>query len=513
MRTSLFLAAAMTAACSQLCSPALAWVDGPLPLLRSDTEFVILTHPGAVPAFERLAAARTEQGIRAEVVVVSGHDPAAIREALRQAYVGGALRAVLFGGTPDLVPTRTVMRASPTLNFGDSIPTDLYYAALDGNWDADGDRVFGELPWRGSDQGDPEDDQVDLVPELQIGRVPTRTEQESAIFVSKVLSVDGFAAEFAAEYHRTLLLVASAYPVSVPIFHDLAEKIVMVRGWEASDYTWLESGSDLAPPVQPLSIEAASRRWNESTQGLILHLGTASHDGLGFGSIGDGAGRWTPDDTRALTNVDLLPLLVSLSAPGSFDDDAVAADAVLQPVAGAAGAVAFTAGVFAAAATELAREFVVALGELPTVGEAFLAAQRRLAVEFEGDVRSDGLLAWTLIGDPTMPSPTYEGERFVGAPPVASRVRAFRVQPNPFNPRTSIRLEVDGNVPLDARIDVFDLRGRKVRTLFDGVLESGARALDWDGRDDGGVASASGIYAVRLEAGSQVMQRKVTLVR
>lgn len=515
MRTSLFFAVFLTAASWLFWVPSRAEVATSLPTIQPDTEFVILTHSVTRDAFERLALARTAQGIRAEVVVVSGHDPSAIREALRVAHAGGALRAALLGGTPDLVPTRTVMRAGPVGNVGDTIPTDLYYAALDGSWDADGDQVYGEVPWRASDDGDPEDDQVDFVAELQVGRVPVRTAQQAEIFVSKVLSVDGFAAEFETVYDRALLLVASSYPVPTPVFHDLAQEIVTARGWDAADFTWLEGGSELVPPAEPLSIATAAQRWSDSAQGLILHLGSASHDGLSldFEPFGETSGLWTQSEARNLTNVDLLPLLVTLAAPESYDDDAVAADAVLQPVAGASGAVAYSAPVIAAAATQLTREFVTALGDAPTVGEAFLAAQQWAATEFEGDLRLDGLLAWMLVGDPTMPSPTYQGATTVGAPTTLARVRDLRVQPNPFNPRTLIRFEVEGSSSLRAQIDVFDLRGRRVRSLFTGELESGTRELAWDGCDDQGVAAASGVYAVRLEAGSQVFQRKVTLVR
>jgi hypothetical protein len=515
MRTSPFFAVVLTAASLLFCVSSHAEVAASPPTIQPDTEFVILTHSVTREAFERLALARTAQGIRAEVVVVSCCDPAPIREALRIAYTSGALRAVLIGGTPDRVPMRTVMRLAQSGTGGDTIPTDLYYAALDGSWDADGDRVFGEVPWRYPYDRDPEDDQVDFVAELQVGRVPVRTVQQAEIFVSKVLSVDGFAADFEAEYDRALLLVASPYPLPAPVFRFVAQDIVTARGWDAAEYTWLEGGSDLLPPAQPLSIAAIAQRWSDSTQGLIIHLGAASHDGLSLSHerFGESSGQWTPNETRNLTNVDRLPLLVSMTAPESYDDDAVAADAVLQPVAGASGAVAFSRCETFTPVAELTREFVAALGEKSTVGEAFLAAQRWAATEFAGELRLSGLLAWMLIGDPTMPSPTYHGEVTVGTPTDLARVRDLRVQPNPFNPRTVIRVAVEGRESLEARVDVYDLRGRRVRSLFAGEFESGTRELAWDGRDDQGAAAASGVYAVRLEAGHQVLQRKVTLVR
>lgn len=49
-----------------------------------------------------------------------------------------------------------------------------------------------------------------------------------------------------------------------------------------------------------------------------------------------------------------------------------------------------------------------------------------------------------------------------------------------------------------ARLDVFDLSGRRVRTLLDANVEPGLRSLHWDGRLEGGVRAAAGIYHARL---------------
>ena len=79
--------------------------------------------------------------------------------------------------------------------------------------------------------------------------------------------------------------------------------------------------------------------------------------------------------------------------------------------------------------------------------------------------------------------------------------------PNPFNPRTTIpfTLEREGWV----RLRVYDLLGRPVRTLWDGLLPAGAQRLEWDGRNAAGQAVASGVYFYRLEAGGQVHSRKL----
>ncbi|MFO7607810.1 MAG: FlgD immunoglobulin-like domain containing protein, partial [Candidatus Krumholzibacteriia bacterium] len=83
--------------------------------------------------------------------------------------------------------------------------------------------------------------------------------------------------------------------------------------------------------------------------------------------------------------------------------------------------------------------------------------------------------------------------------------------PNPLNPATVIAFTLprDGAV----RLQVFDLKGRVVRTLVDGPRTAGRHQVRWDGLDQGGSAAASGTYLYRLVAGGEVSSRKLTLVR
>jgi len=83
--------------------------------------------------------------------------------------------------------------------------------------------------------------------------------------------------------------------------------------------------------------------------------------------------------------------------------------------------------------------------------------------------------------------------------------------PNPFNPRLAISysLERAGTV----RLDVFDARGRLVRTLVDANAAAGAGSVIWQGDDASGRAVASGVYQLRLTTGTRVLGRSVTLVR
>ncbi len=83
--------------------------------------------------------------------------------------------------------------------------------------------------------------------------------------------------------------------------------------------------------------------------------------------------------------------------------------------------------------------------------------------------------------------------------------------PNPFNPSTAIRFALPAPGPV--RLSVHDLAGRRVRTLVDGDLPAGSHVRRWDGRDQRGVAVASGMYVLRLEAAGTVQTRKAALIK
>jgi hypothetical protein len=83
--------------------------------------------------------------------------------------------------------------------------------------------------------------------------------------------------------------------------------------------------------------------------------------------------------------------------------------------------------------------------------------------------------------------------------------------PNPFNPVTEISYELPaaGHV----RIDVYDVRGRKVVTLVDEYQEPGRKTVSWNGLDAAGTAVSSGVYFCRLQAGKSIVVKKMTLLR
>ncbi len=94
------------------------------------------------------------------------------------------------------------------------------------------------------------------------------------------------------------------------------------------------------------------------------------------------------------------------------------------------------------------------------------------------------------------------------------RVELSPCAPNPFNAATSITLTLDDSMhgrPIDVR--VLDILGRHVRSLFTGVGKPGNQRFVWDGTDDQGGTSASGLYLIAVTAADRRVVRKALLIR
>jgi hypothetical protein len=93
---------------------------------------------------------------------------------------------------------------------------------------------------------------------------------------------------------------------------------------------------------------------------------------------------------------------------------------------------------------------------------------------------------------------------------VAGRL-ALSASPNPFNPVTNLHFRL--NAPSAVSLVVYDLVGRRVRTLAEGNLPAGVHDFRWDGRNEAGAPLGSGMYFGRLHAGREVRTTKLLLLK
>jgi hypothetical protein len=100
----------------------------------------------------------------------------------------------------------------------------------------------------------------------------------------------------------------------------------------------------------------------------------------------------------------------------------------------------------------------------------------------------------------------------LGLPEIAiSDFSLFQNFPNPFNPSTQIRFSLGRREHVV--LEVFDILGRRVRTLVSEFMEPGTRSVIWDGTNDQRVRVSSGVYLYRIIAGDFVQTRKLLLLQ
>jgi flagellar hook assembly protein FlgD len=83
--------------------------------------------------------------------------------------------------------------------------------------------------------------------------------------------------------------------------------------------------------------------------------------------------------------------------------------------------------------------------------------------------------------------------------------------PNPFNNSTLLRYQVHngGNI----KLEIYNLLGEKVTTLYDKYLLQGSYEIFWNGKDNQGNYLPSGIYFVQMKSKTQQDVKKITLLK
>jgi endonuclease/exonuclease/phosphatase family metal-dependent hydrolase len=83
--------------------------------------------------------------------------------------------------------------------------------------------------------------------------------------------------------------------------------------------------------------------------------------------------------------------------------------------------------------------------------------------------------------------------------------------PNPFNPETVIEFSLPE--PQHVKIEIYDISGRKIRTLVEGTIAAGVHQTVWDGKNDSGEQVGSGMYIYIMTAGSFIIAKKMMLLK
>ena len=116
------------------------------------------------------------------------------------------------------------------------------------------------------------------------------------------------------------------------------------------------------------------------------------------------------------------------------------------------------------------------------------------------------------LSDTVQFSLQIQGELSGDEEPLPRLFQISNTYPNPFNPVITIDFEIDR--PRNLSMHLFDLKGRKIRTVFENrEFQAGFFQEKWFGKDDRGMQVSNGIYMVQLISDKNRLKRKITLLK
>jgi hypothetical protein len=310
----------------------------------SPVEMLILTREALAAAFQEYADFKTGLGtptvVRSiESIVAEWPRGADLQETLRsyirQAYELWGIRFVLLGGDTDLVPARYA--TSLYSLEGNTVPTDLYYACLDGDWNADGDAAWGEGYVYSTDSSD----QADLYPEVYVSRLPVTTPAEVQAYLRKL---EFYVEPVVTDYQGKLLFMAeviwpATYKPGDPILKngaDNVERLIDFSGLERPELTLKKLYETPAgySGASPLTLSDAIANMN-SGHALVTDIGHGFRYTMSLGNA-------SLTNMQALfLNNDQRPFFLNMlnCSAAAFDFPCLAEKFVLNSTGGAVGVI------------------------------------------------------------------------------------------------------------------------------------------------------------------------------
>jgi hypothetical protein len=88
---------------------------------------------------------------------------------------------------------------------------------------------------------------------------------------------------------------------------------------------------------------------------------------------------------------------------------------------------------------------------------------------------------------------------------------SVRAYPNPFNPETTIEYNLKSNALV--AIQIYDVQGKKIRSLGGDYRQAGTYTVKWDGRNENSNQVPSGVYFVRIAAGNETLNHRIVMMK
>jgi hypothetical protein len=465
-----------------------------------------------------------------------------IRNFLRTYYSTWGIEYVLLVGSyatipmrycyPD--PTNHTNTAGTPGGSGGEVPTDYYYADLSSadslSWDSDGDGFHGEYG----------EDTPDFAPEVFVGRVPTNILARITYALNKTVTFEQDTGAW-----KTNALHAAAFWYFT---HELSDTTPCMDAAKYLSYIEadLMSGWTVTRFSEQAGLEKSAYAWPAITEtAFSTAWRTGQHAVVNWGAHGwtDGIARkvWDWDDGDSIPEASEISWPGMLSVASDLDDDypSVVTSAsclvgcpepsswdrlgikmlVLEGWGPAVGVIASARSPYGTAywppggSESIVYEFndMMINGD-EKVGQAFYNSKFYCTTNYGWDHYAEYINMYTfnLWGDPSL---DLEGIDMAGIEPaVDDGQKAGGIQlsvgPNPARGTVTIRYHLAA--PSAARLDIFDVRGRKVGSL-DAPGSAGTHEVTWDGLRSNGTPAASGVYWIRLSLPG--MSRSVGVVR
>jgi hypothetical protein len=288
----------------------------------TNNKYIIITSAKFAPSFLPLQHWKYKKGLAAEIITTefitenyNGPDlQSQIRNCIKDYYENQGAQWILLGGDTEIIPDRKAWAFD--CEYGhrtdeNHIPCDLYYSDMDGTWDDDGDGIYGET-----------EDNIDIYPDVFVGRAPVESIADVETFVDKILTYEKAVSD---DYQNNMLFLA-----------QILWKDPVTDSGDSKNYIDENFVPARFDPITKLY--ESSGNADQRTAKSILNAGThiINHDGHAWYSIMSlGNGSLYNSDMLSLTNKNRYSVLYSIGCwPAAIDYDAIAEDFITNPNGG-----------------------------------------------------------------------------------------------------------------------------------------------------------------------------------
>ncbi|MEJ2721791.1 MAG: C25 family cysteine peptidase, partial [bacterium] len=282
--------------------------------------YVVITSASMVQSFGILVDRKTMHGLSATTVttdwIADNYEGVDLQEQIRNfikdAYENWGTVWVLLGGDTNVIPARMTYAMDCEMGGANNqIPCDLYYADLDGDWNANGNAIYGEVT-----------DDVDMYPDVFVGRAPFGDEYEASGWVMKLMDYE--------------IPLPENHALDMLFLADVLWQNPYTNSGDAKDYIDQAYVPDRFDPVEKLYAALGNENYVNAMAALNRGVNIINHCGHAWwSSMQIGSGWLLPADMYDLTNDHRCSILFSIGCwPAAFDYDCIAEAFLTNPGGG-----------------------------------------------------------------------------------------------------------------------------------------------------------------------------------